>query len=146
MPSLFSNSAGTLAQNAYHSSLSPFNNNLCSGFTINDTLPATHHLQIYNLSLSALFMLAYGVLQKKIIRHTIYQVNNTTPLHERFCYELRMPYQLRHQQAHFMQQDLAQRFPHYKVHLENQFVFNPLLYPSQSGHSEVLIITQASVS
>jgi hypothetical protein len=146
MSSLFNNSAGILAQNAYHSSLSPFNNNLCSAITLNDTQRDELHLQIYNLRLSALFMLAYGVLQKKIIRHTIYQVNNTAPLHERFCYELRMPYQLRHQQAYFMQQDLAQRFPHYKVHLENQFVFNPLLSPSQSGHSEVLIITQASVS
>lgn len=91
-------------------------------------------------------MLAYGVLEKKIIRHTVFQVNNPEPLHELFCYELRMPRQVCNQQARFMQQDLATRFPLYKAHLENQLVYNldPNM-PATSEETEVLIITHANV-
>lgn len=131
----------------YQSKLSPFNKDLCSGLSLNDTLPDTHHLVIYNVSLCALFTLAYGVLEKKIISHACFQVKSITPLEELFCYELRMPYQLRHQQALFMQQDLARRFPQYKVHLENQSVHEPLSpnLPVIAAQTEVLIITHVSV-
>lgn len=133
--------------NLYQAKLSPFNKDLCSGLTLNDTLPVTHHLVIYNVSLCALFTLAYGVLEKKIIKHVRFQVKSITPLEELFCYELRMPYQLRHQQALFMQQDLARRFPQYKVHLEYQSVPEPLSpnLPVIAAQTEVLIITHASV-
>lgn len=147
MSSSFNHSAGISTQNAYHSVLSPANTNVCSAISLNDTQPTELHLQIYNLSLCALFTFAYGVLQKKIIAQTILQVKHHAPLEVLYCYELRIPYQLRHQQAHFMQQDLAKLFPQYTAHLATQPVLNThaLNSPFTPGQTAVLMITQTSV-
>lgn len=142
--SVFNQSAGLSTQHAYHSVLSPANNNLCSAISLNDTQPAELHLQIYNLSLCALFTFAYGVLQKKMIAQTILQVKHRAPLEVLYCYELRIPYQLRHQQAYFMQQDLAKLFPQYQAHLDTQPVSHTHVLKSSftPEQTAVLIITQ----
>jgi hypothetical protein len=127
-------------QNFYQSKLSPFNKNLCSGFTLNDNLPDAIQLLMHKVSLSALYTLAYGVLQKKIIQHTLLRMAYTAPLHTLYCYALRIPYRLRQQQADFMQQDLAKHFPQYHVYLEN--IHLPLVgLAAQTIETEVLIIT-----
>jgi hypothetical protein len=147
MSSSFNHSAGLSTQNAYHSVLSPANTNVCSAISLNDTQPAELQLQIYNLSLCALFTFAYGVLQKKIIAQTILQVKHRAPLEVLYCYELRIPYQLRYHQAHFMQQDLAKLFPQYKAHLATQPLSNAHVLKSSfmPEQTAVLIITQTSV-
>lgn len=148
MSSSINNSAGLSTQNLYHSLLSPANKNLCSAISLNDTQPAELHLQIYNLSLCALFTFAYGVLQKKIITQTILQVKHRAPLEVLYCYELRIPYQLRHQQAYFMQQDLAKLFPQYEAQLATQPVLHTHALKSSfmPKQTAVLIITQTSGS
>jgi hypothetical protein len=147
MSSAFNHNAGLSTENAYHSVLSPANKNLCSAISLNDTQPNELHLQIYNLSLCALFTFAYGVLQKKIIGQTILQVKHRAPLEVLYCYELRIPYQFRHQQARFMQQDLAKLFPQYEAHLATQAVLNTHALKSSfiTEQTAVLIITQTSV-
>lgn len=146
MSSLFSNSTGISSPKPYHSALSPANKNLCSAISLNDTQPTELHLQIYNLSLFALFTFAYGVLQKKMIAQTILEVKHRAPLEVLYCYELRIPYQLRHQQARFMQQDLAKLFPQYEAHLATQPVLHTHVLKSSfiPEQTAVLIITQTS--
>jgi hypothetical protein len=130
------------SQNLYQSKLSPFNKDLCSGFTLDDNLPDAQQLLMYNVSLSALYTLAYGVLQKKIIQHTLLRVAYTAPLQTLYCYQLRVPYRLRQQQGVFMQQDLTKHFPQYQVRLEN--IWLPMAdLSTQTIESEVLIIAHA---
>lgn len=103
------------------------------------------HLLMYNVSLCALYSIAHGVLQKKIIDRTLFQVSHMAPLQELFCYELRLPFAQRHLQALFMQEDLARRFPRYHACLATEYL--PELHTTQPTTSQihppfVLIITQ----